>query len=490
MDQSRTTLLSWSAIASWMLQGLRQSWLARNLLVLLLWLLVWEIGWLVEYTHHASVWFPVAGLTFAAFLMMGLSALPALMVGCILITFFTAGHYQITLSTPALFNAGVAFSLAHMMPYALGALLLRAVANHGRRDITSVIVFFLILAASCSLLATALILPTLVVTDMMPQADVAKTWLPFWIGDMAGVSVMAPLFVGLFASLLPGSLFRLTDMVGGAHRGFSGWLLGKLLVTWLLLAACMLLAAWTESPNSAFAIFFLVIPHMWIASSESPLWNAVAVALSSFFIAFWVHLLGLMDFVMVYQFAICVIGANTLFSLAIPTLLADNLQLRRVAFTDSLTQVASRERLEQRAALELVRCQQQHGKLVLMVFDIDHFKQINDEFGHHVGDQALQQICRLMQQNLRPSDTLGRFGGDEFVALLPETSNATAAAIAERVLHELQQVRIADVATLTASFGIASWQINEDYDSLFRRADQALYQAKVQGRNRVSIAEL
>lgn len=489
MEQSRVTISGLSVLSPVLLQLLRQSWLARNLLVFVLWLLVWDIGWLVEYTHHASVWFPVAGLTFAAFLIMGLSALPALLAGCIFITFYTAEHYNIVLSTPALLYAAVAFAFAHMMPYAFGALLLRAIAQHGRRDITTVIVAFLVIAASCSLLATVLILPTLVVTDMMAQADVAKTWLPFWIGDMAGVLVIAPFFIGLFSAIMPGALFRLTDMSGWQQRGVSWSLAAKLLITWLLLALSMLLAAWTDSPNSAFAIFFLVIPHMWIACTESPLWNAVAVALSSFCIAFWVHLLGLMDFVMVYQFAICVIGANTLFGLAIPTLLADNLRLRRVAFTDSLTQVASRDRLEQRAALEVIRCQQEQTPLVLMVFDIDHFKKINDEFGHHVGDQALQQMCRVVQQNLRPTDTLGRFGGDEFVVLLPQTNSAAAALIAERVLQELTQVRIADVASLTASFGIASWHPDEDYDSLFRRADQALYQAKMAGRNRVAIAQ-
>lgn len=489
MEQSRVTISGLSVLSPVLLQLLRQSWLARNLLVFVLWLLVWDIGWLVEYTHHASVWFPVAGLTFAAFLIMGLSALPALLAGCIFITFYTAEHYNIVLSTPALLYAAVAFAFAHMMPYAFGALLLRAIAQHGRRDITTVIVAFLVIAASCSLLATVLILPTLVVTDMMAQADVAKTWLPFWIGDLAGVLVIAPFFIGLFSAILPGALFRLTDMSGWQQGGVSWSLAAKLLITWLLLALSMLLAAWTGSPNSAFAIFFLVIPHMWIASTESPLWNAVAVALSSFFIAFWVHLLGLMDFVMVYQFAICVIGANTLFGLAIPTLLADNMRLRRVAFTDSLTQVASRDRLEQRAALELIRCQQEQSQLALMVFDIDHFKKINDEFGHHVGDQALQQMCRVVQKNLRPVDTLGRFGGDEFVVLLPQTSSAAAAQIAECVLQELTQVRIADVASLTASFGIASWQADEDYDSLFRRADQALYQAKIAGRNRVALAE-
>ncbi|MDZ7868620.1 MAG: GGDEF domain-containing protein [Rheinheimera sp.] len=124
----------------------------------------------------------------------------------------------------------------------------------------------------------------------------------------------------------------------------------------------------------------------------------------------------------------------------------------------------------------------------LLVFDIDYFKRINDEFGHHVGDQALQQLARLAQQSLRPADLLGRFGGDEFVVLLPNTAIAAAQHIAERIIEQLQQVYIADVHQLTASFGVAELRTDEDYEQLFRRADRALYQAKLAGRNRACLA--
>jgi diguanylate cyclase (GGDEF)-like protein len=333
------------------------------------------------------------------------------------------------------------------------------------------------------------VLSALVISNMMPIADVAKTWLPFWIGDMAGVMVMAPFFVALLSKLVPGVLYRLTDLSALQPQRASRLFWLKLLLNALLLSFAMVLANVTQSPNSAFAIFFLVIPHMWIACSESPFYNVFSVAFSSFLIAFLVHVLGLMEFVMVYQFAINVIAANTLFGLALPTLLADNLQLRKVAFTDNLTQVASRDRLEQRALLEITKARQDDENFSLMVFDIDNFKQINDEFGHHIGDHALQQLCLIAQHSLRPDDLLGRFGGDEFVILLPRTSMQEAQQIAERILDELQNVRVADVQRLTASFGVAMLHIDDDYDRLFMRADQALYRAKYQGRNCVVLAE-
>lgn len=478
-------------VRQWWQQRLQQSWLLRNVFLLVLWLLLFEIGWLVEYTSHASVWYPVAGLTFASLLLLGFSVLPALLTGCVLITFYTARHYNIALAPVDLLYAGLLFGLAHILPYAIGAIVLRTLARQGSRDISRIIVQFLVIAAVSSFLTTCLVLPTLVMTGMMPMSEIAATWLPFWIGDMAGVMVMAPFFVGLLSLILPGALFRLTDMASTEQLQISARFVLKLTLTMLLLTGCMLLAKVTDSSNSAFAIFFLVIPHMWIACSESALLNVCSVALSSFLIAFWVHLFGLMDYVMVYQFAINVIAANTLFGLAVPTLLADNLQLRKVAFTDSLTQVASRDRLEQRAQLEMIRARQEHSPLALMVFDIDHFKRINDEFGHHVGDQALQQMARIAQATLRPTDLLGRFGGDEFVVLLPNTRLADARQIAERIIEQLQQVRVADVQQLTASFGVAERLVDdEDYEQLFRRADRALYQAKLAGRNRVACASL
>ena len=134
---------------------------------------------------------------------------------------------------------------------------------------------------------------------------------------------MAPFFVALLSKLVPGVLFRLTDLSALQPQRHSPHFWLKLLLNALLLTLAMVLAYITQSPTSAFAIFFLVIPHMWIACSESPFYNVLSVALSSFLIAFLVHVLGLMDFVMVYQFAINVIAANTLFGLALPTLLAD-----------------------------------------------------------------------------------------------------------------------------------------------------------------------
>lgn len=479
--------LSSSSFSHRLLQLLQRSALARDLALLLLWLLIWQSGRLVEYSAHASVWFPSAGLTFTAMLVLGLRAIPALMVGCVLITFYSVQLYQLPLNFQQSLQAGLLFGLAHILPYGAGAWLLRLLAHRGQRHFPKLVLQFLLIAAGSALLASVLVIIQLVLCHMLPEAEARATWLPFWIGDFAGVMVIAPLIFALMTLLKPSVLLRLTDIVGLQQLRWSGSVSAKILLNVTLIMLVMLLAKLTDSENSAFAIFFLLIPHMWLAFTETALVNVIGVAISSTFIVLWVHLFGLMDYVMVYQFAITVIAANTLFGLALPALIEDNIRLRQVVFTDSLTQAATREWLDQQAGLEVLRHQHSGLPLSLVLFDVDHFKQINDRFGHQTGDQALVTLCQIARQFLRPTDLLARYGGDEFVLLLPNTDAETAATIASRILTQLRLAHIADVTHITASFGVSQFQTGDSYSSLFADADKALYQAKQQGRNCVQL---
>jgi diguanylate cyclase len=190
--------------------------------------------------------------------------------------------------------------------------------------------------------------------------------------------------------------------------------------------------------------------------------------------------------VMVYQFAINVIAANALFGLAVPALMNANAQLRLVVSTDSLTKVASREHLQQRAELEIQRSLELQQPLCLMVFDIDHFKQINDKLGHSIGDQVLRDVCQAAQYVLRPTDVIGRFGGDEFVVVLPYTAQDVVVAIGQRIITRLSQIKLTDDLAVSASFGVAALADDDSFRTLFERADRALYRAKQQGRSQVA----
>ncbi len=458
----------------------------RNVLLLLLWLLVWALGWLVEYTQHASVWFPVAGLTCAALLVIGIRAIPAILVAAVLITYWTAFEYDIALSFTQLTKAGILFGIAHILPYYLGAIALRKISALTQYNLPLFVVSFLVLAVVSSLLATAAVLTSLVLTGLMLQEDIATTWLPFWIGDLAGVVVIAPMFSSILLNLYPQPKFNMQNVIGNQPRTASAQFKYKLLLNLSMLLGAMLLAWYSQTPESAFAIFFLVIPHMWIACTETPFITAVSLALSSFAIVLLVHMLGLMDQVMVYQFAINVIAANALFGLAVPALMNANAQLRLVVSTDSLTKVASREHLQQRAELEIQRSLELQQPLCLMVFDIDHFKQINDKLGHSIGDQVLRDVCQAAQYVLRPTDVIGRFGGDEFVVVLPYTAQDVVVAIGQRIITRLSQIKLTDDLAVSASFGVATLADDDSFRTLFERADRALYRAKQQGRSQVA----
>ena len=129
-----------------------------------------------------------------------------------------------------------------------------------------------------------------------------------------------------------------------------------------------------------------------------------------------------------------------------------------------------------------------HGQSVsLMMLDIDHFKEVNDNYGHKIGDQALQNFSRCLSKNLRHEDILTRYGGEEFVILLPQTNIAQARRLAERMRQAIKNMRIKSQPELiiSTSIGISAMHLDESIHRTIERADQALLQAKESGRNRV-----
>jgi len=465
---------------------LSQSVLARTLLIFIAWMLVWQLGRLVEYTEHASVWFPAAGFTFSCLLVLGGRAFVPIMLAAIIITIWNGNHYNLGLSLKELIWGGFLFGLAHIFPYWMGAKFISDLANRASENLPRLIVTFIIVAGSCAFLAAMLVIASLIFTNQMPADDWSTTLLPFWIGDMAGVIVLTPLFSGLLIKLFPNPNLTLKQFTADGLGSYKQ-LLYKLSLNAFLVVVTMVLAYLTDSFESSFAIFFLAITHMWIATTETPLFNVISLTVTSVLIVLLVHFLNLMDHVMVYQFAINVIAANALFGIAIPQLKAYNKTLEDMVFTDTMTGVASRHYMEQKARLEIIECQQRGVPLALVVFDLDDFKNINDQFGHVAGDKALRRVSRVSQEILRKTDIIARYGGDEFIVLLPGASLEDAKALTEKMRQAICQIYI-ESTQLSSSFGIAIWQAGEDYMDLFARADQALYASKMNGRNQISVA--
>lgn len=162
-----------------------------------------------------------------------------------------------------------------------------------------------------------------------------------------------------------------------------------------------------------------------------------------------------------------------------------SVELERASITDALTGLFNRRRLEEAFAHELERSRRYDHPLSLIISDIDHFKSVNDTHGHQVGDEVLVAIAGLLRCGVRAVDTVGRWGGEEFLIVCPNTDAAGAAALAEKLRAAMATAELPGIGSGTASFGVARVNPGEDFKEAVGRADTALYRAKVNGRNRV-----
>ncbi len=164
-------------------------------------------------------------------------------------------------------------------------------------------------------------------------------------------------------------------------------------------------------------------------------------------------------------------------------------ELSSEARTDALTGLYNRRGFDERAELELARARREDGSVAVAAFDLDYFKRINDDWGHDVGDRVLVRAARVLAEQAREIDVVARFGGEEFVALLPATDADAARIFAERVRAELAAESHPRLPTVRASVGIRAAVAPTSVEELLHGADSALYQAKRAGRDRAIVFE-
>lgn len=166
-------------------------------------------------------------------------------------------------------------------------------------------------------------------------------------------------------------------------------------------------------------------------------------------------------------------------------------EVRREAMTDPLTGLANRKCFDTRLAAGAEDAQENESCMSLLIADIDHFKQFNDQFGHPIGDKVLRIVSRSLREGLKGRDTSARYGGEEFAIILPQTPLKNAAIVADQIRQSLAARQIINrqtddnYGTVTLSIGVAEYRYGEPLTELIRRADDALYRAKNGGRNRV-----
>ncbi|GEM_PF-1344518 len=162
-------------------------------------------------------------------------------------------------------------------------------------------------------------------------------------------------------------------------------------------------------------------------------------------------------------------------------------EIKRLATTDPLTGIANRREFNTQLEKEIERSKRYATSFSLVMYDIDYFKRVNDTFGHDAGDTVLQTLTTLVKSNIRTVDIVARWGGEEFMILMPQSDGSTAAEAAEKLRQKIVEHPFEPVGNLTVSFGVAPFKPQDNSDTLVKRVDDALYQAKEHGRNRVEI---
>ncbi len=182
-----------------------------------------------------------------------------------------------------------------------------------------------------------------------------------------------------------------------------------------------------------------------------------------------------------------IIKANRLLVEAQKDIEEKNTELERLAITDILTNLYNRRKLEELIQDEINRCERFGHNFTLTMLDIDHFKDVNDTYGHQIGDKVLIELSNLFKNNLRKTDFIGRFGGEEFIMICPESQEQEIMKLVESLRVKIANFQFSEVGHKTVSFGVTIFKNGDSIESLIKRADDALYQAKNSGRNKVVI---
>jgi diguanylate cyclase (GGDEF)-like protein len=167
------------------------------------------------------------------------------------------------------------------------------------------------------------------------------------------------------------------------------------------------------------------------------------------------------------------------------SLIEANEKLNHLAAKDSLTNIFNRRMIDEYISQQTIKAKRYNNNLSLIMVDIDHFKEVNDKYGHQVGDEVIISLVDIISKNIRKSDIFGRWGGEEFIILLPETSLYQATIVAQNIREKVEEYIFYKVGKKTISLGVSEFNSDEDSSIFIKRADNALYKAKSDGRNRV-----
>lgn len=191
------------------------------------------------------------------------------------------------------------------------------------------------------------------------------------------------------------------------------------------------------------------------------------------------------DYYLIWKIAAFVLLGTLFFTYRHYMLIRYNRMLKTLSVTDTLTGLNNRLKIDETLQIQLEMWNRYRQGFSLMIIDLDHFKQINDSYGHQVGDEVLKRMAEIFKHELRATDIAGRWGGEEFIIICPETRLEGAQAIAEKVRTSIENLEFNRRHKVTVSIGVTQISFGDDFTGIVKRADDALYEAKAKGRNRV-----
>jgi diguanylate cyclase (GGDEF)-like protein len=428
------------------------------------------LGFAIVHPNATAIW-PPAGIALAAFLILGFEVWPAIFLGAFLANLTTHGSLATSLC----------IGLGNMLEGLLGAMLVNRYAR-GRmffirpRDIVT----FAVLAALVSTSVSPTIgLTSLAVAGFAPWTDYGRIWLTWWLGDAAGDLIVAPVLV-LWSTAPP------------LPRSRRWWLEAAVILTGLSLVALIVFDGFPVAGIERFPVEFACVPFLFWAAFRLGRRVVATCVLVLSLIAIIGTLHGMGPFArgptnqsLLLLHAFLAVQAVTMLAAAalVWQFREAEAHLRRQAVKDELTGLANYRCLMSNLEAEIRRAQRSgagRGFSVLLL-DMDRLKQINDRLGHLVGNRALCRLAECLRASCRVTDTAARFGGDEFAIILPETSEAGARQLAERI-----SARVAadgEWPKLSVSVGVAVYpRDGATAEKLLTAADTELYRNKATAR--------